>query len=387
MENIDNSHRLLILTGIFPPDIGGPATMLGHLCSALVRQGFKIKVVAYSNQSGREPGDFEVKRVKKKSQLRYFWSALKLARQADVIYTTDTYSAGFFAYLLKKLFSKPYILRFTGDSAWEISRTKGWVQDNIVNFQDCVYSRQIERLKRRRNKILFNADGIIVDSDFNRRLAEKIGAADKKIVTIYNSVDFKDSDISQSEVSNLRQQYGQGAKILLTSCRLTPWKGVAEIIKVLPKLIQQVGPVNFLILGEGEEMSNLQKMGKELGLAKNLYFLGKIKHSEIAPYFKAADAFVLNSQYEGLSHAILDAMQAGVPVVASRMGGNAELITAGQEGLLFDYQQPAKLLDALVRILSDEILSKKFTQAAKVKLAKFSWERAVSQTIAVLNSL
>jgi glycosyltransferase involved in cell wall biosynthesis len=430
----ETKQKLLIATGIFPPDIGGPATMLAHLARSLQERGFEVKIITYSEVPSpvipAEAG-IQVARINKNNKLKYFWQLWRLARGTDLIYATDTYSVGYFVYLIKKITGKKYVLRFTGDSAWETARTNGWTMDYIVDFQNKKYDFRIEKIKARRNKILFNADKIIVDCNFNRQLAEIIGVSAEKIEVVYNAVDFEKPHpdpllrkergtdgptLSPYEGERWREVYNQikqkfsphGEKIILISCRLTPWKGVKEIIEVLPRLIEKIGPVNFVVLGEGNEMENLKIVSRKLSVENYVHFLGKVKHEETRAYFAVADCFVLNSQYEGASHALLDAMQIGVPIIATGVGGNPELIENNKDGILVEYGNNLELLNALVKILSDnpschsgpvsqhgvnsggnpegESFAKMLANNAREKAKKFVWEAVVEKTEKVLNN-
>lgn len=366
--------KILIATGIFPPDIGGPATMLNSLADGLIQQGFEVRVITYSQKKNiKDNYNFEVIRIKKDlpfklGQYKYYFKLGALSIWSDVIYTTDTYSVGFFTYLIKKKFNKKYILRFTGDSAWETARSNGWTQDNILDFQSKPQSKQTQKIIKRRNKIMFNADQIIVDCEFNKKLAIKIGVDKNKIHIIPNVSYLDKNKIDKQKVQNLKNKYN---KIILTSGRLTNWKGVDTLIKIIPQLVgtgrdlsetkkrtaherSKGSPdlLNLLILGDGPQEKELKKITHQLGLEKNVHFLGRIPHSETINYFAAADVFVLNSQYEGCSHAILDALKLNIPVIASNSGGNPEIV---DNKFLVNYNNQNELLNKIKKVLNNEI--------------------------------
>ncbi|MFH1583342.1 MAG: glycosyltransferase, partial [Candidatus Falkowbacteria bacterium] len=191
------SKKILIATGIYPPDLGGPATLLTELPSAFVKRGIEVKVITYSDVvlTPQEKQEKIVYRISRQQysfcrKAKYFWQMLGLSFWSDLIYVTDTYSVGYFAYLIKKLTGKKYIIRFAGDSAWEKAAAAGWTKDYIVDFQNKKYDSKIEKLKQRRAIILKNADGVIAVSHFMSDLAQKIGVDGKKITMIYNAVDF-----------------------------------------------------------------------------------------------------------------------------------------------------------------------------------------------------
>lgn len=390
-----NNYKILIATGIYPPDFRGPATILEALPGELRARGFEVKIVTYSDIAGSQQerekdGVWRVQRGQAGwlRYARYFWLMWRLVAWADVVYATDIYSVGYFACLFKKIFGKKYIVRFAGDSAWEISLNRGWTQDYIVDFQQKQYEPRIEKLKERRRKILLGADKIIAVSNFMAGVAKRIGVAENRIAVIYNSIDFiKNSEIDLAAVERIKNQYGAGARLIVTACQLVLWKGVAGLIKILPELSQQLGGVNFLVLGEGQEMDNLKTLTSRIGLEQNVYFLGKIKRNEMMNYYKAADLFMLNTNYEGLSHTLLEVMKAGTPIVTTSIGGNPEVIENSKDGLLVAFNDEKGLSEAALKILNNKELADGLVTNAKEKLKEFSWQKTAEETARTLRTV
>ena len=394
-EEKNHQHKVLIATGIYPPDFRGPATLLEALPNALRQKGWLVKIITYSDIKGTRPekekeGVWRILRHRPNwfSYLKYFWRLWELARWASVIYVTDVYSVGYFVYLMRKIAGKKYVVRFAGDSAWEIATAHGLTNDYIIDFQKKNYSRRIEKLKARRAKILLAADKIIAVSNFMADVAKLIGAAEDKIKVIYNAVDFVgEPQIDFKAVENIKNQYGGSVKIIVSSGQLVRWKGMDGVIKILPELQREIGKVNLLILGEGQELANLKNLVCKLNLENSVYFLGKIKRSQILNYFKAADLFILNSNYEGLSHTLLEVMKAGAPIVTTNIGGNPEVIENSQSGLLIEYNNQEQLLGAAEKILSDSELARKLVANAAEQLKNFSWGKTVESTAEILRNV
>jgi len=382
--------KILIATGIYPPDYRGPATLLESLPEALRKKGFEIKIITYSDVpvSGAEEG--WVFRINKKrpgliKHLLFLLKLWELSRWADLIYATDIYSVGYFTYLVSHLRGKKYLLRFTGDSAWETARLKGWVSDNIIDFQKNSYSSAIEKAKNKRKKIIINAEKIIVDCRSGAELAKLIGAEEERIQVIYNSLDTSKFNTSREKVELIRLEYGANAKIIVTAGQLNPWKGFDGVIKIMPRLVEKLGEgTKLIILGEGPEKESLAALAAKLGVSSNVLFLGKIAHSEITNYLSAADLFILNSDYEGLSHLILEAMLAGSPIIVSNSGGNKELIDDNKNGLVVNYNNPEELYEAALKMLNNKELAQEMAKNAKEKSGQFKWENVVSETVKVI---
>jgi glycosyltransferase involved in cell wall biosynthesis len=383
--------KILIATGIYPPDIGGPATMIEALAKSLLERGFGVEIITYAAKGGIEINKNGIRLIKVGrnqnnlfSHISYFGQLIKAAKNADIIYATDLYSVGYFSYLLKKIFGKKYIIRFAGDSAWEAAVSSGETKDYIVDFQEKKYSSKIEKLKKRRRKILLAANKVIAVSNFLAGIAQKIGVENGKIQVVYNSIDFWDYPEDLENVGEIRKKYGDNKKIILTICRLALWKGVDGIIKIIPSLKEKIGGISFLVLGIGPELEGLQKLAENFGVSADVHFLGKIRRRQILNYLTAADVFVLNANYEGFSHALLEAMKAGAPVVATSRGGNPEAIENNKEGILVGYNNRGELLAAILRVLGDKAFAGNLAARAKEKLKRFNWEKVINETEKIL---
>ncbi|MBU1036982.1 glycosyltransferase family 4 protein [Patescibacteria group bacterium] len=392
---MEKKKKILIATGIFPPDIGGPATMLEALRQSLIEYNFEVKVITFFSTPEKDYSKINEKwlyRINRQnnpvfSYAKYFFKMWKLSHWADVLYVTDTYSVGYFAYLIKKFSGKRYMVRFAGDSAWEIALSRGWTDDYILDFLDKKYNSRIEKLKKRRKKILVEADKIIAVSQFIKTLAERIGVSENKIKVIYNAIDFMDKSFDPAKVNEIREKYNKDSKIIITACRLTPWKGVAGVIKILTLLKNKVGKINFLILGSGPESNNLKRLAADLGVIDNVHFLGKVEHNKILNYFKAADLFVLNSNYEGLSHTLLEVMIVETPIITTNIDANKEVIEDGKEGLLVNYNNQEELLKAALKILIEKQTADFLTAKAKEKSKDFNFNKTVKETVELLNEI
>jgi len=379
------SHKkILIATGIYPPDVGGPATLLAALPQALRERGFKIKILTYSDVCStaeeKKEGVFRVLREGNEiwRYFKYFGLMFRLAWRTDIVYATDLYSAGRGALWLKRLLGKKYIIRFAGDSAWEKAAAAGETEDFIVDFEEKKQSSKLEKLKNHRRQILKNADSVIAVSNFMAGLAQKIGVNSQKIKMIYNAVDFFDNLPSRQESSS---------PVLVFSGRLVPWKDQRVILNILAKLKLEYPAIVFEVLGDGSELEKLKKIAKELGLYNTVKFHGRITETETHQIFACATVFVLNTNYEGLPHAVLNAMQVGVPVITTSLGGNLEVITNGENGLLVPYNNEKAWQAAIERLLVDSALREKFSQNAKKTLEKFKFKEMVEKTVEAINSL
>ena len=151
----------------------------------------------------------------------------------------------------------------------------------------------------------------------------------------------------------LRQSYGLGARepLVLATGALVERKGYRTLLQAAHRLKTQGRQFRYVICGDGSLRSVLQAQASTLGLEREVRFAGFC--SDVAPYLAAADLFVHVPLWEGLGVAVIEALAAGLPVVASRVGGIPELIEDQETGLLVPPQDPLALAAALCRLIDD----------------------------------
>lgn len=389
---IKNSERvkILIATGIFPPDIGGPATYSEKLAQEFKKRGIDIEVVCYSDVKEYGDYDFPVFRIWRKHprgirHFLYFLKLLKIGKKTHLIYAQDLISAGIPALLVSKFLKKKLIVKIVGDYAWETGQRKSKVKENLEDFQNKKYNFWIEFIRSFQKIVAKKADKIIVPSQYLKKIVLLWGVREEKITVIYNAVEKTfDMPISKKEA---KKKINVEGDIILSIGRLTPWKGFSALIEIMPDLLKENPKFRLVIVGEGQEEKNLKSQISKLKIENEVKLVGKIFHKEIPLYFKASDIFVLNSEYEGLSHVVLEAMQFEIPIVASNRGGNPELIQDDFNGILIEYNNKEQIKNAILKLWRDKNLQQKFIQNSKEKLKEFSWENLVEKTFKTLQSI
>lgn len=383
--------KILITTGIFPPDIGGPATYGELLAGALSDRGFKVCVLTYSKKLRTDGYDakykFKVVRVWGKWPIwvKHFIFGIKLlglARKYDIVYALNVWSAGFPSLIVSKVFKKKIIIRVVGDYAWEVGVGKGKVGILIDDFQKLKKKGWIGTLSKLQGWVCKKADAVMVPSKYLAGIVKGWGVSESEIKVIYNGVDFKPAGFSKEETRN---KIGIHGNIILSIGRLVPWKGFRMLIKIMPRILELKQFARLVIVGDGPDKKALEAMVKNMGLGQKVFLVGKKSKEELALYLAAADIFVLNSGYEGFSHQILEAMIAGVPVIASVAGGNKEIITQGENGFLVKYNDEFNIIEAVKALWSDKELAEHFAEKGKKIVRKFSSEKMIEETIKVMS--
>jgi len=209
---------------------------------------------------------------------------------------------------------------------------------------------------------------MVAVSEGTRRFSiEEEGIRSDKLVTIHNGINVErfSIDLSPKAEQNLRQalRLEPDSLIILTVARLHPQKGHKYLIEAIPRILRDFSQARFLFVGEGELTEELKAQVRGADLEKYVRFLGV--RQDVPQLLAISDLFVLPSLWEGLPNSVLEAMAAGVPVVATYVDGTPEIIDDGDTGLLTPPADPVALEQAIRRLLKDESLQTSIAKAAK----------------------
>ena len=190
------------------------------------------------------------------------------------------------------------------------------------------------------------------------------GFSDNKLTYLHNAVSLEQAD-SPCNVKQLKEEMGwtEDDTIILSVGRLSPEKGLRVLLSAFQKKYSDSEHVKLVIVGDGPLRSELEEFSKELDIAKRVVFTGH--RDNVQDYYKMANLFVMPSFTEGFPMALLEAMQAGLPVVATKVGGIPDIIESGVNGLMIEPDNIKCLGDAMQKILSDAELTTNLSLNAK----------------------
>ncbi len=388
MKNEKLNKNFLIVTGIFPPDIGGPASYARILAQRLSKD-YEVKIITYSSVKKYEQDKnypFKTKRVWKKIPwfLRHALYASKVfcaCKNSDIVYSLSSLSGAIPSLIGAGFFKKKFYIRIAGDYAWQVAVEKNKTPLLIDDFQKIKKTGWIWFLHKIQTWACKRADEIIVPSKYLASIVHGWGISASKIKVVYNGVEFKGADISREEAKKKIGIYGD---IILSAGRLVPWKGFRMLIKIMPRLSEVSQLFRLVIVGDGPDQKMLESMIKNLGLERKVYLVGRKSQEELAIYLAAADMFVLDSGYEGFSHQILEVMTAGVPVITTAVGGNKEVIRQGENGFMIKYQDEFNLVEAIKSLWQNPELQEEFKKEGKKTAEHFSSEKMIEETVKIL---
>ncbi len=369
--------KILITSGIFPPDIGGPASYVPKIASALSNRGHDVSVICLSESVDtiNEPYEFKVKRIPR--NMFYFFRILRTiyftylaAKKVDVIFanTLDAESA-----IAAFLARKPVVNKIVGDYAWERASNKGYYNETIEKYQTDV--------KRKIGLYFFDwitklpykyVDKIIVPSRFSQKLVSGWKAASKKNISIiYNSIDL-------SKIDSILPSPKSNSFTWVTICRLTNFKGVDEILKQLIKFPND----NLKIIGDGPLSFYLKKLCTELNLESRVKFCGNLSYFETIGELKSADVFILNSKGENFPNVILEAMACRVPVICTDVGGCSEIVEHLKTGFLIQLSEENQNIFQGLKLIRENKNLRDIIVDTSFNIIKkdFSFDQMVSET-------
>ena len=187
----------------------------------------------------------------------------------------------------------------------------------------------------------------------------------------------------QADAGNIRQELGWGEdKVLISIGRLAKEKNFETLITAVQPILQQREDVRLVILGEGEEREGLEALAAELGIDDRVNLVGNVPFSAVPTYLKAADLFCFASVTETQGLVTLEAMAAGLPIVAVDATGTSDAVSHGVEGLLTPNDSAAMSV-ALKQALDDEGLRQKLAAAAVHKAADFDQKKQAKRLLGV----
>jgi phosphatidyl-myo-inositol dimannoside synthase len=198
-------------------------------------------------------------------------------------------------------------------------------------------------------------DAVVAISELTReRFARWAGIAEASQFVVPNAIRVEDYGLGDKP-TYLAQRYGlQGNQVLLTLGRLSAaerYKGIDEVLDLLPSLAVEFPSLRYLVIGEGDDRPRLEAKADALGVRQLVTFGGQIPEAEKADHYRLADAFVMAGRGEGFGFVFLEAMACGVPVVASIRDGSREAVRDGALGLLADPDDPESLRSAIRQAL------------------------------------
>jgi glycosyltransferase involved in cell wall biosynthesis len=350
--------RIAFLTGIWPPDVGGPATHGPDFTRFLVARAHSVRVVTMGDGEPTErPCEVEVVSRRLPFPIRYGQVALRgarAARRADVVYATATYAAAAMAAAIAR---RPLVAKLVSDPAYERARRYRLFTGTLEEFQTAA-GVPARVLKAARTRALMAATTIVVPSAYLAEIARGWGLPGSRIVVLTNPAP------PPGEVEP--EQLEPGTFVFVG--RLTRQKALGVAIEA----IARVPAARLVVVGDGPERAELERLAAASAGVDRVRFLGMRTRDESLRIVAGAEAGLLSSAWENLPHSAVEALSVGVPVVSTAVGGVPEVVTDGENGLLVPPGDAEALAIAMRRILEEPGLRERLAAGARPSVEALS---------------
>lgn len=367
--------NVLVVSGIWPPDVGGPASHAPELAAFLHERGHGVRVLVTAS-APPEPRPYPVDHVSRRlpAGARHVAVAAvvaRRARRADVVYATSMLGRSALGAAAAR---RPLVVKLTGDEAYERARRRGLFAGDLEEFQRGGGGPVAAALRRARDLALAQARHVFVPSAFLREVALGWGLPPERVSVLPNAAPDTSALPAREE---LRRGLGlEDATLALAFAgRLTE----AKALDVALAALAEVEDVSLLVVGDGPDRAGLEALAARLGLAGRVRFLGPLPRERVLEVFHAADGSLLSSRWENFPHSVVEALAAGAPPVATAVGGVTEVVRDGENGLLVAPGDAAALAAALRRYRDDGELRGRLRAAAAPSVEALRPERLLAR--------
>jgi glycosyltransferase involved in cell wall biosynthesis len=369
---VSTRRKILVVTGIYPPDIGGPATYIPQLCAQLHKSGHKVKLVSLTDS-------LDVERIyepwDRTFVSRGLWKPIRILKTILVLFKNSLSSDVIFAnglfeeVAIVSIFHKKkrIVAKIVGDPVWERYKNRTDHRVEIEAFNQSVLQRPYSVQRKLLKWSLNQFSEITCPSEQLKELISKWGVT-KRITVIKNGIECH-------EIVRLEPEYD-----LVTVSRLVKWKNLDRLILALANR-----NYSMAICGEGPERSNLEKLALEKRVKVD--FLGQVTGVSLNRVINKSKVFALLSTYEGLSFALLEAMMSGKRILTSNARGNTDVIRNNENGIVVDPMNLDEISNALDVLIKNETAGEKVSRAAHQNAVEFYCaERQINKMIEFLDT-
>jgi glycosyltransferase involved in cell wall biosynthesis len=370
--------RVLIVSGIWPPDVGGPATHAPEFAEFLLGRGHEVEVVTTADAP--PVGErYQVRWVSRTlprgvRHARVITVIRDRAADSDVVYATSMLGR---ASLGAALARRPIVVKLVADEAYERARRLGLFDGDLDEFQHFKGGARVKVLRQARDRALRRVDALVCPSAYLASRAVAWGLDEERVTVVPNAAPPLPA-LPEREAARARFQV-EGPTLAFAG-RITRQKALGVALDALGR----VDGVSLLVAGDGPDLDDVRRQATERGLNGRVRFVGPLGRDDVLALFRAADASLLSSSWENFPHTVVEALAVGTPVVATAVGGVPELVRNGENGLLVPAGDADALADAIRRLVSEPGLRERLAERASGSVEHLQTDRLYSRLEEIL---
>lgn len=371
------SLRVVIVSGIYPPDIGGPATHAFDLANELRRRKAAVRVLALTDEPQRQERAGAILLPRRWP----WWLRLgavcgwlvRHRREYDVIYATGLHPA---AVAASHLARRPVVVKIVGDPAWERSSRLGLVDETFDNYQQQLAGGARDAAMRAvRDWSVRKATKVIAPSEYLRRIVEG-WKPNGEVQVIPNGVHVP------AEVTTSGPVVGTRPLQVVSVGRLVAHKHVDVLIDAVADTVG----IELVIVGDGPDRKRLEALARRRR-PDAVHFIGSVGHDEVLRMLGEGDLLASASGYEGLPHVVLEALALGTPVISADAGGTREAVFDDDNGRLLSCPDAATFAKIFAGLRDDGDELERLSAGARRTGEKWRFENCADQIEGLLGAL
>lgn len=380
-EPVRRPPRILFISDIYLPQVGGSITWFHNVYTRFYPGSVTILTKSYPDDAqfdAQHPGiDIRRRSLKRYWFMRphslvMYWKLLLWTlwlgwrQKIDVIHAGKNLPEAFIARWAARILRKPYVVYAHGE---EITLS-------------CQHSLHQATLK----PVYGDAAAVIVNSNFTQQLLRENGICGTHLRRISPGVNVDQFQPGPRD-PDLVARFGLVGKIVLLSVgRLTKRKGHDNVVRALPRVLEQIPNLVYIIASDGEEREYLERLVEETGVSESVIFAGQLPYSDLPRLYNTCDIFVManrqleNGDLEGFGIVFLEASGCGKPVIGGASGGTADAIRDGETGIRINGSSVAEIERAIVALAGDPELCAAMGRAGRAMVCEeYTWDQVAAK--------
>jgi phosphatidyl-myo-inositol dimannoside synthase len=378
--------RTLTVSLEYPPQIGGIATYVHNLVSALDPQSSFLLAPreigdGYTGEDIRDWDSsvaYSVTRERLLSSIMWprwlrlcrILSRIVRDRSIDLVMVHHALPVGYAALFVKRFRRVPYILFSHGTDIAEGGKS-AWKR------------RMVRMVATGAEALVFNSQSL------KRRFLEIYPQFESKSIVMYPCPERSFLERPpQEEINDIIHKYAlEGKRVIMSMARIVPGKGFHKLVRMMPDILKKIPNLVWIIIGDGPAKQDILEMIQAENLQNVVRFAGKVPHTTVRKFYYLSDLFILlthpyQGMEEGLGLVFLEAAATGTAVVAGKSGGVEEAVISDETGLVVDVDSDMQIDEEIIELLNDDVRRNKYAEQARARIiSDFTWEKELQKLL------